>query len=69
MARVIQLSKTLTGRPTTPEADWVAIRTFQGREDIPLWLELRRRAFALMKVGVRDWDQDDFRREFLAKPW
>lgn len=69
MARVLQLSKTLIERPSLPEADWVAIRTFGGREDIPLWLELRRRAFALMKVGVRDWDQDDFRREFLAKPW
>jgi GNAT superfamily N-acetyltransferase len=69
MSRVLQFSKSLADRPQPAPPDWLALRTFQGRDDIPIWLELRRRAFALMKVGVRDWDQEDFRREFLAKPW
>ena len=30
------------------------------RQDIDVWLELRRRAFARQKVGVRDWDAADF---------
>jgi GNAT superfamily N-acetyltransferase len=47
----------------------VVLRTYRGEEDIAIWLALREQAFARQKVGVRQWDTDDFRRELLDKPW
>ena len=45
------------------------MRAYRGDEDIAIWLALREQAFAHQKVGVRQWDADDFRRELLDKPW
>ena len=45
------------------------MRHYQGPEDVAVWLDLRRRAFARQRVGVRDWDASDFEREFLEKSW
>ena len=69
MPAVQQLTKKLTARPlVTPLAD-IQLRHYAGVRDIEDWLELRRRAFARQKVTVGAWTADDFRREFLQKPW
>jgi GNAT superfamily N-acetyltransferase len=47
----------------------IQLRHFAGQQDVDIWLDLRRRAFARQKIGVRDWDAADFAREFLAKSW
>ena len=45
------------------------LRDYRGGEDIEVWLDLARRAFARQKLGVRDWAAEDFCREFLEKSW
>jgi GNAT superfamily N-acetyltransferase len=42
---------------------------YAGPEDIARWLDVRHRAFARLKVGVRQWTRNDFESEFLAKWW
>ena len=69
MPIVMQLTRKLIERPAPPALDTVRLRPFQGRSDIEIWLDLRRRAFARQKLGVRDWDAGDFQREFLDKIW
>ncbi len=69
MGNVIQLTRQLTSRPNPPENAGIRLRRYRGREDIATWLDIRRRAFAKQKVGVRDWQESDFEREFLQKPW
>lgn len=69
MLTVIQLTRRLTERPPLPDLGDVRLRHYEGPQDIPTWLELRRRAFARQALGVRDWDVDDFEREFLHKSW
>jgi ribosomal protein S18 acetylase RimI-like enzyme len=69
MPTVMQLTRELPKRPTLPEVACVRLRHFVGQQDVEVWLELRRRAFARQKLGVRDWDAGDFEREFLHKSW
>jgi GNAT superfamily N-acetyltransferase len=69
MAAVLQLTKKIIQRPTLPEVAGVHLRHFVGTADVEPWLELRRRAFARQKLGVRDWNAEDFAQEFLRKPW
>ncbi len=69
MTTVLQLTRTLSERPAAPGVADVRLRHYEGPQDNPVWLELRRRAFARQKVGVRDWDESDFEREFLGKGW
>ncbi|MEX2559940.1 MAG: GNAT family N-acetyltransferase [Pirellulales bacterium] len=69
MATVLSLRRTLTERPRLPSVPGVRLRNYAGPADIETWLELRHRAFAREKVGVRRWDPSDFESEFLAKPW
>jgi GNAT superfamily N-acetyltransferase len=69
MATVLQMTHLMTARPEVPVAAGVRLRNYCGPEDVALWLDLRRRAFARQRVGVGDWDEADFRREFLNKPW
>ena len=69
MTAVLQLTRRLTERPGIPELPGVRLRHFAEAEDIPLWLSIRDAAFARQKVGVRHWDERDFRAEFLEKPW
>jgi GNAT superfamily N-acetyltransferase len=45
------------------------LRIYAGPQDIDRWLAIRREAFAGEPIGVGDWSEADFRREFLAKPW
>lgn len=66
---VHQMRKFLTQPVEIQQVEGVQLRTYQGDDDIPRWLELRRAAFARQRLGVRDWTPEDFRREFLAKPW
>ena len=47
----------------------IGLRSFQGPSDIPVWLELRHRAFARATPGVLHWTPADFASEFLEKPW
>ena len=69
MTTVLQLTRTIDERPVPAEIADVRLRHYEGPHDIPVWLELRRRSFARQKVGVRDWDESDFQREFLSKSW
>ena len=69
MQSVLQLSKRLTGPPPVVDLPDVRLRAFSGPADIATWLDLRHRAFARLKVGVRQWTADDFRSEFLEKWW
>jgi ribosomal protein S18 acetylase RimI-like enzyme len=69
MANVLQLTKVLRARPQLHEIGGFGLRPYQGPHDIENWLDLRRRAFAKQKVGIRDWNEADFEREFLAKTW
>jgi GNAT superfamily N-acetyltransferase len=69
MATVLQLSKRLTVRPEVVPQHNVRLRHFEGPEDIEPWLRLREVAFARQPVGVRQWTNEDFRSEFLDKPW
>jgi len=69
MTAVMQLTRRLSERPGVPENLGIRLRHFAGPEDIPVWLSIREGAFARQKVGVRHWDEQDFRTEFLEKPW
>ncbi len=69
MPIVQQLTKKLSSRPDPPPVAGVRLRNFTGVQDIEIWLELRRRAFARQRVGIGVWDAADFEREFLHKPW
>jgi GNAT superfamily N-acetyltransferase len=69
MAAVVHRKRSLHVRPPSISTPDVFLRTYRGEADIAIWLALRDQAFARQKVGVRQWDADDFRREFLVKPW
>src|SRR5581483_7813359 len=69
MASVLQLVRRLEERPGLPAMPGVRLRHFAGPADIPVWLAIRQGAFARQQVGVRNWDEADFRSEFLQKPW
>lgn len=45
------------------------MRTFGAAGDVQRWLELRHRAFARQRIGVRTWTAEDFAAEFLDKSW
>lgn len=68
-APVLHLSRRLYEAPTVPTLPGISIRTFGGKDDIGVWLELRARAFADQKPEVRMWTEIDFAAEFLAKSW
>jgi len=69
MPMVLQMTRILDARPAPVAVPGLSLRTFAGAEDVELWLDLRRRAFARERFGVRDWNAADFAREFLEKPW
>jgi len=69
MPTVLQLTKRLIAPPQPVEVPGITLRHYRGRSDIADWLEVRRRAFARQKVGIGQWNEVDFEREFLAKPW
>jgi GNAT superfamily N-acetyltransferase len=69
MATVLHFSKRLSVRPVAGTLPGIAVRQFAGDRDIPLWLELRNRAFARARPGVLSWDEADFAREMLERPW
>src|SRR4051812_41304770 len=64
-----QLTKTLVSRPELPVLQGVSLRNYRGSQDAEIWVQLRRTAFARQKLGIGDWDQADFEREFLSKSW
>jgi GNAT superfamily N-acetyltransferase len=69
MGTILQLSKSLLPPVENVRVPGVEVRHFRGPTDIRQWIELRNRAFARETVGVRQWDEADFRREMLDKPW
>lgn len=66
---VVQLCHHLTGPIRPQPVAGVRLRNFSGAEDIDHWLDVRHRAFARLKLGVRRWDRGDFQRELLDKSW
>lgn len=69
MANVLHLYCTLLEPPELPTVPGVGLRHFASPEDAAVWLEIRHRAFAREKHGVRQWTAADFEAEFLSKPW
>ena len=69
MADVMQMTKPLLARSAIPEHPAVAVRNYRGPDDIAIWLEIRRQAFATEKPAARRWTADDFTAEVLDKPW
>lgn len=69
MSNVLHLYRTLLEPPELPTVLGVGLRHFASPEDAAVWLEIRHRAFAREKVGVRQWTAADFEAEFLSKPW
>ena len=69
MPTILRLTRKLPARPIAVPPLGIHVRHFCGMEDIEIWLDLRRRAFARQRLGIRDWDAADFEREFLCKPW
>jgi GNAT superfamily N-acetyltransferase len=69
MTIVLQLTKELHDRPRPPDVGGIGLRHYAGPQDIEVWLDLRRRAFAREKVGIGNRDAADYDREFLSKPW
>lgn len=68
-ATVLQLRKNLKTRPVVPEDEDHHVRNFTGPHDIPVWLEIRRQAFATERPVIRSWSTGDFVAEVLEKPW
>jgi GNAT superfamily N-acetyltransferase len=69
MSNVLQLVRILPAKPEITPVEGFKLRHYTGPADVELWLEIRRKAFARQKLGVRDWSAADFEREFLSKPW
>jgi GNAT superfamily N-acetyltransferase len=69
MGIILQLSKSLLPPVSNACVPGVTVRHFREPADIQRWIALRNRAFAREAVGVRQWDESDFRRELLDKPW
>ena len=69
MSTVLQLTRRLESEPEPRPPQGIVLRTYAGSDDIPIWLALRQRAFARLRLGVRDWVAEDFQQEFLSKPW
>jgi len=69
MTTIVRMSRELTTPPKVRLISGVRIRTFRDEADVELWLEIRHKAFARMRLGVPQWTTDDFRREFLSKSW
>lgn len=69
MSNVLHLYRTLLEPPELPTVPGVGLRHFASPEDAAVWLEIRHRAFAREKLGVRQWTAADFEAEFLSKPW
>ena len=66
---ILQLTRRMVEPPVPIVPTGVKLRHYASADDIGVWLELRRKAFARQKLGVRDWDEADFAREFLGKAW
>jgi GNAT superfamily N-acetyltransferase len=66
---ILQLRHRLFAAPSLEVPSAFTLRTFADPADVAVWLDLRHRAFARARVGVRQWDEADFEREFLSKPW
>lgn len=69
MSLVLQMRRRLITKPEGERAIGLRMREFDPVTDIPAWLELRRRAFAREKVGIRDWNLEDLCHELTDKPW
>lgn len=63
------MRRLLAGPPPLVHPAGVGVRTYRGRADIATWLDLRHRAFARSRLGVRQWAEGDFEQEFLTKSW
>ncbi|MBX9787940.1 MAG: GNAT family N-acetyltransferase [Pirellulales bacterium] len=69
MPSVLQMRKNLVVPPSVAKVAGVRVRAFSGEVDIEPWLELRRRAFARARVGVREWTAEEFRQELSGRWW
>jgi GNAT superfamily N-acetyltransferase len=49
--------------------DGISFGTIDLPEDLPAWLEMRRRAVAWLKPAVRAWTEEDFQAEMSGQPW
>ena len=68
MTRILRLTRRLVCLHPGRACAGIRLRNFTGRDDIDRWLALRREAFDVVGTGGRQWQPDDFDREFLRKP-
>lgn len=61
--------KQLDRPPAAADVAGILVRQLEVPSDIQKWLALRERAMAGQEPAVRAWAYDDFRREFVEKPW
>lgn len=69
MSCVVQMFCHLTQPPVPLAVPGINLRAFRNHDDTLAWLNLRDRAFARERLGVRSWTIADFAAEFLHKPW
>jgi GNAT superfamily N-acetyltransferase len=74
MTPILQMQKELHAPPAldsnlAEELAGLSIRHYVGPADIVPWLDLHQAAFAKSRVGLARWENADFEREFLQKPW
>ncbi len=74
MTPILQMQKKLSSPPVQlsdfpSELDGLVIRHYTDPADIGPWIELRQLAFAKSRIGLARWENADFEREFLQKPW
>jgi ribosomal protein S18 acetylase RimI-like enzyme len=69
MSSVLQLCRRLESRPESPQDVSFFVRSYRDESDIEPWLELRHQAFARQRIGVRQWNRDDFLAEFVNRWW
>jgi GNAT superfamily N-acetyltransferase len=69
METVLHMRRELVTRADPELLQGIVVRNYRGDKDIERWLDLRHRAFARERVGVRQWQAADFEQEFLERDW
>ncbi len=66
---VLQLTRKLAEKPVIWAIPGIRVRHFVEWADVTPWLDLRNRAFAKQRLGVRQWTAGDFAAEFTTRWW
>jgi GNAT superfamily N-acetyltransferase len=69
MMPIVQRMRVLNSVPDEVRSEGCDIGSYRGEDDIDNWLAIRNRAFSELENAGRNWNETDFRREFLEQPW